>query len=30
MRQNWRIVAALVFAFAVFTVEAIRDNWRRM
>lgn len=26
MRENWQIVATLVFAFLVFIVEVIRDN----
>ena len=29
MRNNWQIVAAFVFAFAVYAGEVIRDNWRR-
>lgn len=26
MRQNWQIVAAFIFAFAVFVVTTVRDN----
>jgi hypothetical protein len=26
VKDNWMIVAALVFAFVVFTVSVIRDN----
>ena len=30
VKQNWQIIAALIFAFLAFFVATVRDNWGKL